>query len=114
MFNAAITKAPEFCAYSFIHGFRVADPGWEALTAARKKTLALAFVKEKMQERPHENRSRYYLCDRVNHGFHEYITPFLPKRFSIAHKDYEVVNSRPFINHNTGAQVMQTLIRRLS
>jgi hypothetical protein len=126
MFSAQVTKAPDFCAASYIHNFRVEDEEgagdgrqaiidrWERKTRAQKAVMALAFAKRYMDSAPHRNRSRYYLCDRVDEGMDKFICEYLPKTFECMGHRYEVVRGRPFMNYNTGNMVRQTVMRRLA
>lgn len=116
MFDASITKAPNFCACSYIHTFDLLDADfgrWEELSRPKRTQEALSFVKRKMSIHPHENRARYYLCDRTGEGMDKYICEYLPKSFTFGGHRYEVVRGRSFLNYNTGNMVRQTVIRRL-
>lgn len=121
---ASITRAPNFCAVSYINTFagftsHLAQEKWPRMSNEQKEDAALTFVKDLMGENPHENRTKYLICDVVDdksgkatQGMHKYITPYLPKEFKFNGHRYVVEKGTPYKNFNTERTVMEVAIVR--
>lgn len=108
-----------FCAFDYLYNFSSARHNLysyddEIVKEIKdKKEAILDFIKHMMARC--SRGSKLFIGDRVNHGFHEHITPYLPKKFEAKNSrgtkiECTVEQGEPYINLNTRAKVRETII----
>lgn len=115
------------CNFSFVSNFCAIDvlshfsnhPAYDYYTTRvtkkvkNKEEAVLDFVKTIMAK--NSRGTKLFIGDRVNHGFHEFLTPFLPEKFTCKNSrgtniECTVEHGEPYINLNTRAKVKETII----
>lgn len=113
------TFITSFCAVDYLYDFSNYPPhAGDYERAINKKvknakTAAMDFIKSIMARG--SRGSKLFIGDRVDHGFHEHITPYLPKKFEAKNSrgtkiECTVEQGEPYINLNTRAKVRETII----